>query len=113
MREICEKEYNSFAKISSLLTGRLRKILKNNCAGRNSIVTIKNPALAESFERREVQQRDIRQTVLEKPAEKEKTGLKKSHIRKTTCQREGKENPIYLKASKKRVHTAGIQRREG
>lgn len=30
MRELCNQEYESFAKISSLLTGRLRKILKNH-----------------------------------------------------------------------------------
>jgi hypothetical protein len=43
MRELCTQEYESFAKISTLLTGRLRKILKNNGVGKKSIVSIKNP----------------------------------------------------------------------
>jgi hypothetical protein len=51
MRELCTQEYENFAKISSLLTGRLRKILKNNGMGKKSMINIKNPAFIESFER--------------------------------------------------------------
>lgn len=105
MRELCTQEYESFAKISSLLTGRLRKILKNNCAPRSSIASIKSPAFIEGFGRKG----DTRHERKGKELRPEK-----SYLRKTTRFRESKENlASFRKAGeKKRVQTAGTQRRE-
>ena len=40
LREKCTEEYENFSKISSLLTNRLRKLLKSNCAPKKSKIDI-------------------------------------------------------------------------
>jgi hypothetical protein len=40
LREKCTEEYENFSKISSLLTNRLRKLLKSNCAPKQSKIDI-------------------------------------------------------------------------
>ena len=40
LKEKCDKEYEKFKKVSSMLTARLRRLLKNNCGPKHSKVDV-------------------------------------------------------------------------
>lgn len=49
IREMCNQEFENFSKITTLLTGRLRKILKNKGnVDRKSVAIIKNRTTIDS-----------------------------------------------------------------